>query len=184
MSKSRGSRLGARGRKPRVRVGTRGSGLGVRKDAGRAKSASRDSGLGTRGSAATRLKAAQQLSHVDAHGAVRMVDVSEKPVTTREAVARGRITMSRAAVRQIRSGAVKKGDPLQTARLAGIMAAKRTVRRDSTLPSTGPVARRCRARARAATGTTSSPASGPQDRPASKWKRCTRSRSRRSRSTT
>jgi cyclic pyranopterin phosphate synthase len=55
-----------------------------------------------------------------------MVDVSEKAVTTREAVARGRITMSREAIRQIRAGAVKKGDPLQTARLAGIMAAKRT----------------------------------------------------------
>jgi cyclic pyranopterin phosphate synthase len=55
-----------------------------------------------------------------------MVDVGDKPATAREAVARGRITMSRAAVRQIRAGAVKKGDPLQTARLAGIMAAKRT----------------------------------------------------------
>jgi cyclic pyranopterin phosphate synthase len=55
-----------------------------------------------------------------------MVDVSAKAVTSREAVARGRITMSREAVRQIRAGAVKKGDPLQTARLAGIMAAKRT----------------------------------------------------------
>lgn len=55
-----------------------------------------------------------------------MVDVSEKAVTAREAVARGRITMSREAVRQIRSGAVKKGDPLQAARLAGILAAKRT----------------------------------------------------------
>lgn len=55
-----------------------------------------------------------------------MVDVGAKPITTREAVARGRITMSREAVRQIRSGAVKKGDPLQTARLAGIMAAKQT----------------------------------------------------------
>jgi len=55
-----------------------------------------------------------------------MVDVSEKAVTAREAVAQGRITMSSAAVRQIRSGTVKKGDPLQTARLAGIMAAKRT----------------------------------------------------------
>jgi cyclic pyranopterin phosphate synthase len=55
-----------------------------------------------------------------------MVDVSEKAVTAREAVARGRITMSREAVRQIRRGTVKKGDPLQTARLAGIMAAKRT----------------------------------------------------------
>jgi cyclic pyranopterin phosphate synthase len=55
-----------------------------------------------------------------------MVDVSGKPVTAREAVARGRITMSIAAVRQIRAGTLKKGDPLQTARLAGIMAAKRT----------------------------------------------------------
>ncbi len=55
-----------------------------------------------------------------------MVDVSDKAATAREAVARGRITMSREAVRQIRAGAVKKGDPLQTARLAGIMAAKRT----------------------------------------------------------
>jgi cyclic pyranopterin phosphate synthase len=66
------------------------------------------------------------LSHVDPMGRVRMVDVSDKAVTTREAVARGRITMSREALRQIRSGTVKKGDPLQTARLAGIMAAKRT----------------------------------------------------------
>ncbi len=66
------------------------------------------------------------LSHVDRGGAVRMVDVGEKPVTSREAVARGRITMSREAVRQIRTGAVKKGDPLQTARVAGIMAAKQT----------------------------------------------------------
>ncbi len=55
-----------------------------------------------------------------------MVDVSGKAVTAREAVARGRITMSGEAVRQIRGGAVKKGDPLQTARLAGILAAKRT----------------------------------------------------------
>jgi cyclic pyranopterin phosphate synthase len=67
-----------------------------------------------------------RLTHVTRSGDVRMVDVSEKPVTTREAVARGRITMSREAIQQIRSGAVKKGDPLQTARLAGIMAAKHT----------------------------------------------------------
>ena len=67
------------------------------------------------------------LSHVDATGTVRMVDVSSKDVTTREAVAGGRITMSREAIRQIRAGRrIKKGDPLQTARLAGIMAAKRT----------------------------------------------------------
>ena len=67
-----------------------------------------------------------RLTHVTPAGDVRMVDVSEKPVTTREAVARGRITMSREAIQQIRAGAIKKGDPLQAARLAGIMAAKHT----------------------------------------------------------
>jgi cyclic pyranopterin monophosphate synthase len=66
------------------------------------------------------------LSHVDARGRVKMVDVGDKPVTAREAVARGSIAMSREALRLIRSGAVKKGDPLQTAKLAGIMAAKQT----------------------------------------------------------
>lgn len=55
-----------------------------------------------------------------------MVDVGGKPATHREAVARGEITMSPKAVRLIRAGAVAKGDPLQTARLAGIMAAKQT----------------------------------------------------------
>ena len=55
-----------------------------------------------------------------------MVDVGDKPVTDREAIARGSIRMSRAAIGQIRRGTVKKGDPLQAARLAGIMAAKQT----------------------------------------------------------
>jgi cyclic pyranopterin phosphate synthase len=67
-----------------------------------------------------------KLSHVGPRGQVTMVDVSEKAITAREAVARGKITMSRAALRLVRSGAIKKGDPLQTARLAGIMAAKQT----------------------------------------------------------
>ena len=66
------------------------------------------------------------LTHVDRRGRVRMVDVSGKPVSAREAVARGSIHMSAEARRLIRRGAVKKGDPLQTARLAGILAAKRT----------------------------------------------------------
>src|SRR5262245_35093343 len=66
------------------------------------------------------------LSHVDARGRVKMVDVGAKPVTNREAVARGSISMSAEARRVIRRGAVKKGDPLQAARLAGIMAAKQT----------------------------------------------------------
>jgi cyclic pyranopterin phosphate synthase len=55
-----------------------------------------------------------------------MVDVTAKPSTEREAIARGSIAMSAGARRLVRSGAVKKGDPLQAARLAGIMAAKQT----------------------------------------------------------
>src|SRR5687768_16701411 len=67
-----------------------------------------------------------RLSHLDAKGKARMVDVGEKPSTKREALARGEIAMSAAALRLIRRGEVAKGDPLQTARLAGIMAAKQT----------------------------------------------------------
>src|SRR3982750_2333477 len=69
---------------------------------------------------------ARKLSHVDARGRVRMVDVGAKPITEREAIARGSIRMSRAALKIVRSGKVKKGDPLQAARVAGIMAAKQT----------------------------------------------------------
>ena len=67
-----------------------------------------------------------KLTHVDTKGRIRMVDVGAKPITDREAVARGVISMSAAARTLIRAGAVKKGDPLQAARLAGIMAAKKT----------------------------------------------------------
>ncbi len=66
------------------------------------------------------------LSHLDGRGRVRMVDVGDKAVTAREAVAAARITITPAALRLIRRGEVKKGDPLQAARVAGIMAAKRT----------------------------------------------------------
>jgi cyclic pyranopterin phosphate synthase len=69
---------------------------------------------------------AVRLTHVSERGTVQMVDVGAKAVSLREAIARGRITMSATAVRLIRQGRVAKGDPLQTARLAGIMAAKRT----------------------------------------------------------
>ncbi|MGV3516430.1 cyclic pyranopterin monophosphate synthase MoaC [Luteitalea sp.] len=74
------------------------------------------------------LKAPRQavLTHADAEGRVRMVDVSGKAVTDRVAVARGFVRVSAAARRLVRTGAVKKGDPLQAARLAGIMAAKQT----------------------------------------------------------
>ena len=67
-----------------------------------------------------------RLTHVDARGRVKMVDVGGKPVTEREAVARGSIAMSRDARRIVRTGAVEKGDALQAARVAGIMAAKQT----------------------------------------------------------
>jgi cyclic pyranopterin phosphate synthase len=79
-----------------------------------------------KGAKAGRVEAGNALSHVDARGRVQMVDVGDKAVTRREAVARGSIAMSREALRLIRAGAVKKGDPLQTARLAGILAAKQT----------------------------------------------------------
>ena len=66
------------------------------------------------------------LTHLDAAGAARMVDVGGKAETVREAVATGRITMSRDAAAAIRTGAAAKGDVLAVARIAGIMAAKRT----------------------------------------------------------
>lgn len=66
------------------------------------------------------------LTHLDEAGAARMVDVGTKPVTQRRAVAGGRIAMSAEALEAIRDGAVAKGDVLATARIAGILAAKRT----------------------------------------------------------
>src|SRR3989441_3798363 len=74
----------------------------------------------------SRRRGAAALSHMDARGRLQMVDVGGKAITEREAIARGSIAMSREARRLVRTGAVKKGDPLQAARLAGIMAAKQT----------------------------------------------------------
>ncbi len=67
-----------------------------------------------------------QLSHLDAQGRAQMVDVGAKAETRREAVARGMISMQPATLQLIMSGAAPKGDVLATARIAGIMAAKRT----------------------------------------------------------
>jgi cyclic pyranopterin phosphate synthase len=66
------------------------------------------------------------LTHLDSAGRPRMVDVSAKNVTTRTAVAEGRIVMAADTVARIRSGQTPKGDPLLVAQLAGIMAGKRT----------------------------------------------------------
>lgn len=67
-----------------------------------------------------------ELTHLDAHGNARMVDVGGKPETVRSATARGTIAMSPAALSAIRDGAAPKGDVLAAARIAGIMAAKKT----------------------------------------------------------
>jgi cyclic pyranopterin phosphate synthase len=67
-----------------------------------------------------------RLTHLGDDGAARMVDVGGKPATARRAVAEGRITMSAQALDAIRAGNAPKGDVLGTARIAGIMAAKRT----------------------------------------------------------
>jgi cyclic pyranopterin phosphate synthase len=67
-----------------------------------------------------------QLTHLDEQGRARMVDTSEKPVTARRAIASARVSMSAETVAAIRNHSTPKGDPLETARLAGIVAAKRT----------------------------------------------------------
>jgi cyclic pyranopterin phosphate synthase len=66
------------------------------------------------------------LTHMDDEGRARMVDVGDKPVTTRTAVASGFVRMAAATVQAIREHRTPKGDPLEVARLAGILAAKRT----------------------------------------------------------
>ena len=67
-----------------------------------------------------------KLSHYDETGRVKMVDISEKPVTTREATASARVLLSPDTLEAIRNNANPKGDPLEIARIAGIQAAKRT----------------------------------------------------------
>jgi cyclic pyranopterin phosphate synthase len=67
-----------------------------------------------------------ELTHFDAQGRARMVDVSDKDATARVAVARGTVTMAPETLRRISGGEIAKGDVLAVARLAGIMAAKRT----------------------------------------------------------
>jgi len=66
------------------------------------------------------------LSHIDASGRARMIDVSEKPDTPREATARGRLLMQASTLALIQAGGMPKGDVLAVAQIAGIMAAKRT----------------------------------------------------------
>ena len=81
--------------------------------------------------------AGDRLTHVDETGAARMVDVGDKPVTTRTASATGRVLVSRAVVDLLRGEGVPKGDALAVARIAGIMGAKQT---PSLIPLCHPLA--------------------------------------------
>ncbi len=80
--------------------------------------------------------AAKTLTHVDAKGAARMVDVSAKTPTDRRATARGKLLVSRETIALVRDGRAPKGDVLGAARIAGIMAAKKT---SELIPLTHPL---------------------------------------------
>lgn len=67
-----------------------------------------------------------ELSHFDESGKIKMVDISDKPETVRHATASASVRLSPATIELLKSGANPKGDPLEIARIAGIMAAKRT----------------------------------------------------------
>src|ERR1700687_1767233 len=66
------------------------------------------------------------LSHIDEHGKIKMVNTTAKSITSRHAVASARVLMSAGTLAAVRQHQTPKGDPLEAARLAGIMAAKRT----------------------------------------------------------
>ena len=68
----------------------------------------------------------QDFTHFNGQGRAKMVDVGEKPITVRSAVAAGRVLMNRETLRLIQSGGMRKGDVLTVAQVAGIMGAKRT----------------------------------------------------------
>ena len=85
---------------------------------------------------AAKKTAANKLTHLDDRGAARMVDVGTKAVTVRRAVARGLLRVSPATLALVRDGRTKKGDVIAAARIAGIMAAKKT---SDLIPLTHPL---------------------------------------------
>ena len=112
-----------------------------------------------------------RLTHVDEAGAARMVDVSDKDVTARTARASGRVLVAPRVVELLRGEGVPKGDALATARIAGIMGAKRT---PDLIPLCHPIAVsgvKRRPRGRPTTRSRSSPRSRPPTAPASRWRR-------------
>ena len=74
----------------------------------------------------TKLKNQNKLTHIDSKGKAKMVDVGDKTATRREAVARGSVSMTKDTLRLITDSKIAKGNVFETARLAGIMAAKKT----------------------------------------------------------
>ena len=113
------------------------------------------------------------LTHIGASGEARMVDVGPKEATDRVAVAYGRVAMQPGTLAMILAGDAKKGDVLGAARIAGIMAAKRT---HELIPLCHPIAltqreRRHHARPRAARPDRARARPRREDRPASRWRR-------------
>ena len=98
---------------------------GVAKKSRVAKKSSTLKRVVARGTAKARVPAKSNLTHVDAHGRAAMVDVGEKAVTARRAVAEARVMISPALAQRIRKNSLAKGNVLDVARLAGIQAAKR-----------------------------------------------------------
>ena len=85
-----------------------------------------------------------ELTHLDDQGAARMVDVSDKEVTTRRATAEGLVQLSPVAFEALRNGTLKKGDALAVARIAGINAAKTDQLSDSIMPPSSNISCHCR----------------------------------------
>ncbi len=117
--------------------------------------------------------AGRVLTHLGPAGDARMVDVSDKAPTERIAIAEGRVVMSKATLDLVLSGNAKKGDVLGTARIAGIMAAKRT---HELIPLCHPLALsqgrgRSRARSGSARHCGARDREGDRARPASRWRR-------------
>ena len=83
------------------------------------------------------------LTHLDEQGNAKMVDVGDKDVTSREAIARGHVSIQPETLRLIKEGLMKKGDVLTIAQLAGIMGAKKNIRPDSSLSSIAVRQSRC-----------------------------------------
>ena len=114
---------------------------------------------------------AEGLTHVDESGAARMVDVSGKDVTAREAVAAGRVLVSAEVVALLRGAGVPKGDALAVARLAGIMGAKQTPAADPAVPPARDLLGAPSTSRSPTTPSRSSRPSAPPTAPASRWRR-------------